>query len=93
MVSNSKESHTLSAISTGGGIIEIIDIDGVKVSLAGDYFETLIYVGSDGDQLLAHLKENIQFDEIIALRSGEIQFLEIKSQRFLPIGIIAAFAR
>jgi len=90
MVSNSKESHTLSAISTGGGIIEIIDIDGVKVSLAGDYFETLIYVGSDGDQLLAHLKDNIQSDEIIALRSGEIQFLEIKSQGFLPIGIIAA---
>ncbi len=51
-ITNSKESHSLRAISTGGGIIEVIEIDGVRVSLAGDYFETLILVGADGDRLL-----------------------------------------
>lgn len=31
------------AISTGGGMIEVIEINGVKLSLFGDYFETLIF--------------------------------------------------
>jgi L-serine dehydratase len=83
-VSNSTERHTLAAISTGGGIIEIIELDGVRVSLAGDYFETLLFVGSDTDRLLAHLKENIKADEILFLESGAARFIEIKSREFLP---------
>ena len=82
-VTNSREIHTLTAISTGGGIIGVIEIDGVKVSVAGDYFDTLIYYGSDGDRLLAHLKETIQADEIHILGSENTQFVEIKSQEFL----------
>ncbi len=42
-LSNNKETRKLIAISTGGGMIEVIAIDGVPVSMAGDYFETLIY--------------------------------------------------
>jgi L-serine dehydratase len=42
-VTNSREAHSITAISTGGGIIEVIEIDGAKVSMAGDYYETLIY--------------------------------------------------
>ena len=80
---NSGEIHTLTAISTGGGIIRVIEIDGVKVSIAGDYFDTLIYFGSDGDRLLAHLKETIQADEIHILGGENTQFVEIKSQEFL----------
>lgn len=82
-VANSRETHTLTAISTGGGIIEIIEIDGIRVSLAGDYYDTLIYFGSDGDRLLAHLKETLQADEIHIPGSENTQFIEIKSQGFL----------
>jgi L-serine dehydratase len=82
-VTNSREKHSLTAISTGGGIIEVIEIDGIKASVAGDYYDTLIYVGSDGDQLLAHLKENILADEIHILGSEKTRFVEIKSQEFL----------
>ena len=82
-ITNSRETHTMTAISTGGGIIEVIEIDGVKVSMAGDYYETLIYFESDGDRLLAHLNENIPADEIHLLRSEAAQFVEIKSQGFL----------
>ena len=82
-VTNSREVHTLTAISTGGGIIEVIEIDGVKVSIAGDYYDTLIYFGSDGDGILAYLRDNIPADEIHILRSGNSQFVEIKSQEFL----------
>ena len=40
------ECRRMVAISTGGGMIEVISIDGAKVSMAGDYFETLIYCDS-----------------------------------------------
>jgi len=82
-VTNTKETHTLTALSTGGGIIEVIEIDGVKVSVAGDYYDTLIYFGSDGDRLLAYLNRAIQADEIQILRSENTQFVEIKSHGFM----------
>lgn len=39
--------HTLRAISTGGGMIEVIDIDGFSVSMHGDYCETLIWAADE----------------------------------------------
>jgi L-serine dehydratase len=64
-------------------MIRITEIDGFEVSMAGDYFETLIYTGSDGDQLLAHLRETLQADEIHFLGSGDTQLINIKSEEFL----------
>jgi|688.fasta_scaffold16100_10 L-serine dehydratase len=43
-VANDREKHTLRAISTGGGMIEVIDIDGATVSLHGDWTETLVWI-------------------------------------------------
>ena len=43
---NEQEMRELTAISTGGGMIEVIAIDGARISMAGDYFETLVYVES-----------------------------------------------
>ena len=82
-VSNSKEQHSLTAISTGGGIIEVTEIDGVNVSIAGDYYETLLYVGSAAETLLSYLKEIIPADEVLLLGSENIRFVEVKSQAFL----------
>ncbi len=82
-VTNSRETHTITAISTGGGIIEVIEIDGVKISMAGDYYETLIYFESDKARLLTYLNENISADEIHILHGEATQLVEIKSQGFL----------
>ena len=41
--------HSLQAISTGGGMIELTKIDGVPVRLTGDCFETLVYLTDDAD--------------------------------------------
>lgn len=43
ILGNGEEAHTLTAISTGGGMIEVIGIDGAEVSMAGDFYETLVY--------------------------------------------------
>ena len=83
-VSNPREGHTLTAISTGGGIIEIVEIDGIPVSMAGDYYETLVYFGSGGAPLQAYLEEGFPADDIQIHGDENMQFVEIKSQAFLP---------
>jgi L-serine dehydratase len=40
---NDHETHTLIAISTGGGMIEVIEIDGVPLRMDGGWHETLIW--------------------------------------------------
>ena len=43
------DSHSMQAISTGGGMIEIREIDRSPVSMGGDLYETLIYLKEDAD--------------------------------------------
>ena len=86
-LSNNKETRKLTAISTGGGMIEVIAIDEVPVSMAGDYFETLIYCNKP-DEILQFLKATITADDI-ELHKGETSFIEIKSQAFLDKDILS----
>jgi len=86
---NSVEQHRLTAISTGGGMIEVIEIDGVNVSMSGGYYETLVYFESKGDEILHYLRENIEADEILLLQGANTQFIEIKAQGFLEEEIIS----
>lgn len=36
--------HRMTAISTGGGMVEVVEVDGLPVGMAGDAHETLIWV-------------------------------------------------
>ena len=82
-MSNKEECHRMTAISTGGGMIEVIEIDNCKVSLAGDYYETLIYCDF-ADNLIPFLKNTIVYDEILFHETnGEgAHFIEVKAQHF-----------
>jgi len=86
---NESEYHEMTAISTGGGMIEIIEIDGVKVSIAGDYYETLIYVDKDIDELFNYLSSAISVDDLLILKGVKHQFIEVKSQKFLTPEIVS----
>ena len=81
-LTSEKESRELIAISTGGGMIEVIQIDGNKVSIAGDYYETLIYC-NDFNTIISYLKSAIDYDDII-VHEGTRSFIEIKSQNNIP---------
>jgi len=87
---NAHEQHTMTALSTGGGMIEVIEIDGAMVSIAGDYYETLIFIGSGEKEILEHLIENVRSDEINLLRGDDIRFIEIKPQRQLDDKILSS---
>jgi L-serine dehydratase len=80
-LSNSKETRKLTAISTGGGMIEVTSIDDIPVSMAGDYFETLIYCDQPAN-IVRLLEASVVYDDI-AVHKGAVCFIEIKSQAFL----------
>lgn len=88
-MSNKEECHRMTAISTGGGMIEVIEIDNCKVSLAGDYYETLVYC-EFAENLIPYLKNTVAYDEIIwhEANGDGICFLEIKAQQFLDENIV-----
>jgi L-serine dehydratase len=86
---NSTESHTLNAKSIGGGMIEITELDGYRVSMAGDYFETLIYLNSGGNEVIKFLRDEIRADEINLLGNPDDQIIEVKAQNFLGASIVS----
>lgn len=82
-ISNESVTHTLSAISTGGGMIEVQEIDGSIVQMHGDYYELLIYgdinsirerlPGIDDMQILVH-------PSLIQIRSSKAVPESLKKQ-------------
>ncbi len=64
---NDQGQHKLTALSTGGGMIHVVEVDEFKVEMDGDCYELLIYVNSEADSLTK------RFDQ-------EFDFLEISSQ-------------
>ena len=79
-LSNASETRRLTAISTGGGMIEVTEIDGAAVSMAGDYFETLVY--STSPEAVSELVRERANHEYIHVHGGELGFVEIKSREF-----------
>jgi L-serine dehydratase len=80
--------HCVTALSCGGGMVNLTEIDGVSVSIAGDYFETLIVPGSDADQATSFLRETLEAEEILSLNDGRHTMIEIKSHARLPERIL-----
>jgi len=77
---NSKECHSLVAISTGGGMIEVVEIDGHELSLLGDLYVTLIYF-EQGEKAV------VQKIQGILGQKGDIQVLneKIGQRRFICV--------
>ena len=67
--------------STGGGMVEIIGIDRMKVSMLGDYYETLIYTKES--KVLEYLTDLHFADKIISFQERDTHVIELKSQKFL----------
>ena len=79
---NDRETHSMIALSTGGGMIQVTAIDSAFVSMDGDFHETLVYV-KDGVAAMALLDLYPIFDEV-TLHRGALNFIEIKSGKPVP---------
>ncbi|MEI8179917.1 L-serine ammonia-lyase, iron-sulfur-dependent, subunit alpha, partial [Aestuariivirga sp.] len=87
---NATETHSLIAISTGGGMIEVLSIDGFTVSTFGDYHETLIWVQSGAESVRELLLKESGADDVLLLSRGAdaVQLLQIKGVEFLSDALI-----
>jgi L-serine dehydratase len=90
---NARERHSLRAISTGGGMMEIIAIDEFTVSLFGDYHETLLALDVAGQAVAQRVREVAEVDEIIVHEAKGRQLVEVKAARFLTEETITALRK
>ncbi len=77
---NESAQHHLIAISTGGGMMEVIEIDGVKVSIGGDYDETLVWVQTPLSRDTASICETLSADHVHINTSDGLTVIQIQSQ-------------
>jgi len=76
---NERETHTLVAISTGGGMIEVLEIDGVPMHMDGGYHETLIRLPRD-------TPASFEADEVLRHDAGNSELWQIKHASFVDPG-------
>jgi L-serine dehydratase len=80
---NRRERRSLRAISTGGGMIEVTNLDGVEVSMAGDCYETLLWVGPAGPELARELEALEPTASVVAREAGGAWLVEVKALAFI----------
>jgi len=82
--------HTMTAISTGGGMVEVVEVDGAPLSMRGDRFETLLWIqgdengGEDPETLLRELNRDVSVDDVVPHRLGTGWILQVRGNRVLP---------
>jgi L-serine dehydratase len=74
--------HFLRAISTGGGMMEVLNIDQFSVSLFGDYHVTLLWSNSATAVQQELESSGGQEFEFRVHRAGQAELLEVRGQRF-----------
>ena len=90
---NSRETHTLIAISTGGGMIEVIEIDGVALRMDGGYHETLMWFDSDPNIAWMHLAADFICDDVQMYQVGHDTWLmQVMAQTFVPKDVLNRLA-
>lgn len=75
-LSNSREKHSMIAISNGGGMMEVLSIDGVAMSMDGGYHETLVWLPKG-------TATSFEADEVIVHDLGESQIVQMKADHFV----------
>ena len=78
---NDQETHSLIAISTGGGMIEVLSIDGVAMKMDGGYHETLIWLPKGAPP-------QFEADEVIVHDAGEVQIVQVKADAFVQSDLL-----
>jgi L-serine dehydratase len=86
---SARATHTLRAISTGGGMIEVIDLDGFAVSMIGDCCQTLLWVDESANEVIAALETSFAADAILLHAADGRQLVEVKAANFVSDAILS----
>ncbi len=71
------EEHQVTAISIGGGMIEVIQVDGADLTMYGDYHELLIYLDANSE-VEDTLKGLLEY-ELIRTHRANFNFVQVKT--------------
>jgi len=83
-LSNAGETHRMIALSTGGGMVDVVEIDGTPLSIKGDYVETLVAVDAVDMGMHETLKHSVTAEEILLHTGKDQTLIEIRSGKALP---------
>jgi L-serine dehydratase len=78
-LSNETESHALIAISTGGGMIEVLSIDGISLHMDGGYHETLLWAKTIPEGWCA----SFEADAVTVIAAGTGWLIQVQAAQFL----------
>jgi L-serine dehydratase len=81
---NAQEEHALIAISTGGGMMEVIEIDGVALRMDGGYAETLIWLNGAEREAVERWATGIDADDVIVHDIQGGLLVQVEASRFVP---------
>ena len=79
VLTNKEVTHQVIAVSTGGGMIEVTQIDDIPLSIFGDYHETLVWL-TQAVPNTEQVREAAMADAIETHTIGSLQVLQIRSQ-------------
>lgn len=82
---NAREKHTLIAISTGGGMIEVQSVDGVALRMDGGYHETLVW-------LERQQEVRVDADEVLVHSGDGFCLVQIRDSSFVSLGDLPALS-
>ena len=92
ILSNARERRSPIAVSTDGGMVEVIAVDGFQVLICGDSFETLLWLDSGGAKIAEKLAAKIDADEILLHEAGDRQLVDVKASRFVAAAELAGLS-
>jgi len=73
----------MTALSTGGGMIEVVEIDGIELSLGGDFYHVLVHTDADDvAPLIEFMNERFTADRVVLHEGADTRVIEIAAQRF-----------
>ncbi len=87
-----QEGRFLRAVSTGGGMIEVVNVDAFFVSMSGDCFETLLWVRGDGHALAQRLATLLPAAAVQVHEAGGEALVEVKASEFLSEQTLATLS-
>lgn len=80
--------HRIVALSTGGGMIEVVEIDGAPVTLYGDYAVTLLDVTDDGRSTAAELAARADVDDVRVTGTASV-LVVVSARAFIADDVLA----
>jgi L-serine dehydratase len=90
---NRGETRRMTAISTGGGMIEVTAVDGIPLSIRGDFWESLVGLSGRPEALAAGLQEETAAEEAVLRQGAESALIQIRTRNALPAAVLAGLLR